>query len=85
MASIHRDPPRQVSILVTYFAFRLPNGKRAFKSTKIESRDDQEYCRTLERASRLSASDNLTESRAYELISEIVEITRGEPLKFLYS
>lgn len=81
MASIHLDPRGKSPYW--YCAYRLPNGRRVFRSTKRKNRDEaQEYCRTLERGSKLGASDNLTESRAYELISEIVEITRGEPLKF---
>jgi integrase len=66
-----------------YCAYRLPNGKRAFKSTKLTDRDKaQEFCRTLARASQLGSNGNLTEARARELISEIVENTLGEPLKF---
>lgn len=81
MASIHKDPRGKSPYW--YCAYRLPSGRRAFKSTKLTDRDKaQEFCRTLERASKLGTSNNLTEARARELISEIVENTLGEPLKF---
>lgn len=81
MASIHKDPRGKSPYW--YCAYRLPSGRRAFKSTKLIDRNKaQEFCRTLERASKLGTSNNLTEARARELISEIVENTLGEPLKF---
>jgi len=81
MASIHKDPRGKSPFW--YCAYTLPNGRRAFKSTKLTDRDKaQEFCRGLERASRLGANGNLTETRARELISEIVETALGEPLKF---
>lgn len=81
MASIHKDPRGKSPYW--YCAYRLPSGRRAFKSTKLSDRDKaQEFCRTLERASKLGTSNNLTEARARELISEIVESALGEPLKF---
>ena len=81
MASIHKDPRGKSPFW--YCAYRLPNGKRAFKSTKQTDRDKAlSFCRTLEYASRESKADRLTESRARELISEIVLQTTGEPLRF---
>src|SRR5215472_3421766 len=81
MASIHKDPRGKSPYW--YCAYTLPNGRRAFKSTKLANRDKaQEFCRGLERASRIGANGNLTEARARELISEIVETALGEPLKF---
>src|SRR6266446_3242362 len=81
MASIHKDPRGKSPYW--YCAYTLPNGKRAFKSTKLTDRKQaQEFCRTLARASQLGSNGNLTEARARELISEIVENTLGEPLKF---
>jgi integrase len=81
MASIHKDPRGRSPFW--YCAYALPNGRRAFKSTKETDRDKaQEFCRGLARASRIGANGNLTEARARELISEIVEQTLGEPLKF---
>jgi integrase len=81
MASIHKDPRGKSPYW--YCAYTLPSGKRVFRSTKIKDYDKaQEFCRTLARASRIGSNGNLTEARARELISEIVENTLGEPLKF---
>jgi integrase len=63
-------------------AYTLPNGKRTFRSTKLRARKAaEEFCRRLEYASRESSAGRLTESRARELISEIVEHATGEPLQ----
>ena len=81
MASIHKDPRGKSPYW--YCAYTLPSRKRAFKSTKlIDRKQALEFCRTLARASQLGLNGNLTEARARELISEIVENTLGEPLKF---
>src|SRR4051812_20535331 len=81
MASIHKDPRGKSPYW--YCAYRLPNGKRAFKSTKQKSRESAlQFCSTLEYASRESKQGRLTESRARELISELVEHASGEPLRF---
>jgi len=80
MASIHKDP-RGTSPF-WYCAYRLPNGKRTFRSTKQTDRKAaEEFCRRLEYASHESKAGRLTESRAHELISEIVEHATGEPLR----
>jgi len=80
MASIHKDPRGKSPFW--YCAYRLPNGKRTFRSTKLEDRKKaEEFCRRLEYASNESKSGRLTEARARELISEIVEHTTGEPLR----
>jgi integrase len=81
MASIHKDPRGKSPFW--YCAYRMPNGRRAFKSTKQTEHDKAlAFCRTLDYASRESKADRLTESRARELISEIVLQTTGEPLRF---
>ena len=81
MASIHKDPRGKSAYW--YCAYRLPNGKRAFKSTKLTDRNQaQEFCQKLEYASRESKAGRLTEVRARALISEIVEHASGEPLRF---
>jgi integrase len=80
MASVHKDP-RGTSPF-WYCAYRLPNGKRAFRSTKQTDRKAaEEFCRKLEYASHESKAGRLTEARARELISEIVEHATGEPLR----
>lgn len=81
MASIHKDPRGKSPFW--YCAYTLPNGKRVFRSTKMKSHDEaMEFCRTMARASSIGKNGNLTEAKARELISEIVEISLGEPLKF---
>jgi integrase len=81
MASVHKDPRGKSPFF--YCAYRLPNGKRAFRSTKQRDRKAaEEFCRKLEYASRESKAGRLTEVRARELISEIVEHASGEPLRF---
>jgi integrase len=80
MASIHKDPRGKSPFW--YCAYRLPNGKRTFRSTKLTDRKAaDEFCRRLEYASHESKAGRLTEARAHELISEIVEQTTGEPLR----
>jgi len=80
MASIHKDPRGKSPFW--YCAYRLPNGKRTFRSTKqTDRRAAEEFCRRLEYASHESKAGRLTESRAHELISEIVEHSTGEPLR----
>jgi len=80
MASIHKDPRGKSPFW--YCAYRLPNGKRTFRSTKLTDRKAaEEFCRRLEYASHESKAGRLTEARALQLISEIVEQTSGEPLR----
>lgn len=80
MASLHKDPRGKSPYW--YCAYTMPNGKRCFKSTKEKNRDKAaEFCRTLERASRDAKNGSLTETRARELISEIVKHASGAPLK----
>jgi integrase len=80
MASIHKDPRGKSPFF--YCAYRLPNGKRTFRSTKRTDRAAAlKFCRGLEYASHESRAGRLTEARALELLSEIVEQTTGEPLR----
>src|SRR5262245_60685025 len=80
MASLHKDPRRKSPFW--YCAYRLPNGQRTFRSTKLTDRKAaDEFCRRLEYASHESKHLRLTETRARELISEIVEHATGEPLR----
>jgi integrase len=79
MASLHKDPRGKSPFW--YCAYRLPNGKRTFRSTKLTDRKAAEaFCHRLEYASHESKTARLTEARARELISEIVEHATGEPL-----
>jgi integrase len=80
MASIHRDPRGKSPFW--YVAFRLPNGKRTFRSTKLKDRAAAlKFCRGLEHASAESRAGRLVEARALELVSEMVEQTTGEALR----
>jgi integrase len=80
MASIHKDPRGKSPFW--YCAYRPPNGKRTFRSTKLTDRNAAaEFCRRLEYASVESKAARLTEARARELISKIVEQSTGEPLR----
>ncbi|HEU0273176.1 MAG TPA: tyrosine-type recombinase/integrase [Candidatus Udaeobacter sp.] len=80
MASVHKDPRGKSPFW--YCAYRLPSGKRVFRSTKLtERKAAEEFCRRLEYASNESKSGRLTETRARELIGEIVEQTTGEPFR----
>jgi integrase len=80
MASLHKDPRGKSPFW--YCAYRLPNGKRTFRSTKLRDRKAaDEFCRRLEYASHESKAGRLTEARAHELISEIIEHATGEPLR----
>src|SRR5262245_664027 len=80
MASIHRDPRGKSPFW--YCAYRLPNGKRTFRSTKLKERAAAlKFCRGLEYASHESRAGRLTEARAFELVSEIVEQTTGESVR----
>ena len=80
MASLHKDPRGKSPFW--YCAYRLPNGKRTFRSTKQTDRKAAEtFCQRLEYASHESRAGRLTETRAHELISEIVEHATGEPLR----
>src|SRR5215468_2067749 len=79
MASIHKDPRGKSPFW--YCAYRLPNGKRTFRSTKLtDKKAALQFCRKLEQASSEAVRGKLTESRARDLISEILECSTGEPL-----
>jgi integrase len=79
MASIHKDPRGKSPFW--YCAYRLPNGKRVFRSTKLTDRKAAlQFCRKLEQASDEAVTGRLTESRARDLISEILEHATGEAL-----
>src|SRR5260370_14561838 len=80
MASIHEAPRGKSAFW--YCAYRLPNGKRVFRSTKLtDKKAALQFCRKLEQASNEAVTGRLTEARAHDLISEIVEHATGEPLR----
>src|SRR5437868_14403039 len=59
------------------------NGRRQKKSTKETDRGKAlEVCLALERAENMAARGTLTETRARELIGEVLERTSGDTLPF---
>jgi integrase len=80
MASIHKDPRGKSPFW--YCAYRLPGGKRVFRSTKLTERKAAlQFCRKIEQAGEEAVKGRLTEARAHDLISEILEHATGEPLR----
>jgi integrase len=74
MASIHKDPRGKSPFF--YCAFTLPNGKRCFKSTKLEDRNAaMEFCLRMEGAARRAAARNFSEEQARKIINEIRELS----------
>jgi site-specific recombinase XerD len=82
MASIHKDPRGKSPYF--YCAYKLPSGKRTFRSLKTTDRKEAErLCQSLEHRVPLEASaGRLTEARALELWSEIKKQATGEGLHF---
>ena len=82
MASIHKDPRGKSPFW--YCAYRLPNGRRTFRSLKTTDRKEAErLCQSLEHRVPLEArAGRLTEARALELWSEIKKQATGEALHF---
>src|SRR5262245_29213672 len=82
MASIHRDrhdPPRSKN---WFIAYRLPDGRRTFRSAKTTDKATAlKLARQLETAAREAGRKELTESRALSLLSEFVEATTGEAVR----
>jgi integrase len=66
-----------------YCCYSAADGRRLKKSTEQTERTKaMEVCLALERAESLAARGTLTESRARELIGEVLERTSGESLPF---
>src|SRR5260370_40264217 len=79
MASIHKDPRGKSPFW--YCAYKLPNGKRVFRSTRCrDKKEAKAFCEKLAEASERAKTDRLTDDRARELISEISEVSTGKPL-----
>ncbi len=63
--------------------FKASDGRRLKKSTKQRDRSNaMEVCLALERAEGMAARGVLTETRARELIGEVLERTTGDTLPF---
>jgi integrase len=77
MASIHKDPRGKSPFW--YCAYYLPDGGRAFKSTKQRDRARaMAFCLALERASKKAHNGSLTEIQVKESVSDLVEYTTEE-------
>ena len=71
MPSLHKDPRGKSPFW--YCAYYLPDGRRAFKSTKLRNRSKaMQFCLALERASKNGHRGALTETLVKEAIREIV-------------
>jgi integrase len=75
MASLHRDPRSRF----WYAAFSLPNGKRAFRSTKHTDRKKAErVMMEWEKASELASRGELTESASRKVL-DLIRESVGDP------
>src|SRR5688572_13996898 len=82
MASLHRDPRGRSPYF--YAAFILPDGRRAFRSTKRTKRKEaEEVARGWERAARLGRAGTLSEVQARDVLNDIYERANGERMDFL--
>src|SRR6516225_1671723 len=80
MASLHKDPHGRSPYF--YCAFRLPNGKRRFKSTKQTNRKEAwQVCMQWEKASEAAGKGSLTEVQARRVLNEILESTGESPIR----
>ena len=80
MASLHRDP--QGRSPYWYCAYTLPDGRRAFKSTKERDRKKaDEIRRALEKASATARSGELTEARVRKLLDDVLESVGEGPVR----
>ena len=80
MASLHKDPRGKSPFW--YVAYTLPNGRRAFKSTKERDRKKaDEIRRALEKASDQARSGELTEARVRKLLDDVLESVGESPVR----
>jgi integrase len=80
MASLHRDPRNKS--LFWYCAFKLPNGKRTFRSTKQTDRKKaSDICRAWEKAAEAAGRGNLTAVQATKVLNEILESVGESPIR----
>jgi integrase len=80
MASLHKNPRGKSPYF--FVAFTLPDGRRAFRSTRQTDRKKAaEVARTLERASRAARQNELTESHVRRWMDELLESTGLSPVR----
>lgn len=79
MASLHKDPRGKSPYF--YAAFRLPDGRRAFRSTKERDRKRAaEVARQWEKAADLGRSGRLSEAQARKVLDAILENAGHGPM-----
>lgn len=80
MASLHKDPRGKSPYW--YCAFTLPDGRRAFRSTKHRERKQAlEICCQWERSADQGRSGNFTEAQARKVLNSILENTGQAPMQ----
>ena len=80
MASLHKD--RRGKSPYWYVAYTLPDGRRAFRSTRQTDRKKAvEVARTLERAAVAARRNELTESHVRKWMDELLESTGQSPVR----
>jgi len=78
VASIHKDPRNKSPYW--YCAYTLPDGRRAFRSTKQRDRKKAfDVCRSLEKASQKAREGELTEIQVRKILDDILDSV-GQPL-----
>ncbi len=81
MASIHKDPRGKSPFF--YCAFTRPDGRRAFKSTKLKDRNAaMEFCLRIEGAARKAAKRDLSGEQARKILNEFLKSNRDDPIRF---
>jgi integrase len=80
MASIHKDPRGKSPFW--YCAYVLPNGQRAFRSTKQTGRKEAlKECLKLEAAADKARAGQLVESQARKILDDILESVGEGPIR----
>src|SRR5215470_6531243 len=80
MASLHKDPRGKSPYW--YCAYTLPDGRRAFRSTRQTDRKKAaEVVRTMERAAQAARQNELTESHVRKWMDELLESTGQSPVR----
>jgi integrase len=80
VASLHRDPRGRSPYF--YCAFSLPDGKRAFRSTKQTDRKEAlRVCIQWEKAAEAAAQGTMTEIQARKVLDDILESVGEGPIR----
>jgi integrase len=80
MASIHKDPRNKSPYW--YCAYTLPDGRRAFRSTKQRDRKKAfDVCRTLEKACEKARAGEISEIQVRKLFDDILDSIGQRPIR----